>query len=199
MKEIREWLANGQDYALGLALYETHGRSRVVLTALRRGASDFTRQKLRTELEKLVGPTAVPQPAARVANPPKAAPSAQVVVHTPAVDEHVQRQRSGWFAERARLHAQLELVPTDEERRVMAERILELSDLLTASYHPGGPDEAPRPRTNYVGITDKAEIRRLLANLRPQASKLKKKPARALDLQQVQADIKILEKNLLKP
>ncbi|MGI4873380.1 MAG: hypothetical protein ACRYFX_19655 [Janthinobacterium lividum] len=196
MKQIREWLEKGgQDYAQGVALYEAHGKSRVVLTALRRGASDFTRQKLREALAALSpAPPTAPGPV-----PPAVAPKPAAVVPAPP-DESLCLQRSSWYAERHRLHGQLELLPTDEERRVASERIVVVSELLTDSYQtPGAPAEAVAPRPNLSGLTDQGEIRRLLANLRPRASKLKKNPARALDLQQVQAAIILLESKLQKP
>lgn len=213
MKEIREWLETGQDYAQGVALYESHGKSRVVLNALRRGSSDFTRQKLREELQKIASasnvtanvPAAVPAKPVRVVDT-----SAKRVHETPKrvhvapaeppaeVPDQVRAQRNSWYAERHRLHAQLELLPTDEERRVASERIVVLTELLTASYQ--APSAAPvAPRADLSGLSDQGEIRRLLANLRPQVSKLKKNPARALDLQQAQAAIKLLESKLLKP
>lgn len=190
MKEIREWLENGgQPYAQGVALYAAHGSSRVVLSALQYGETEFTRHKLRVELGRLVeGAPAAPAPApaavAPVAGPPAPA------------DETLRYQRSSWYAERHRLHAQLELLPTDEERRAAAERILVLSELLTASYQPAA---APAPRPDLSGLSDQGEIRRLLNNLRPQRTRLKKNPARTLDLQQVEAAIKILETKLLQP
>jgi hypothetical protein len=211
VKEIREWLESGQDYAQGVALYERFGKSRIVLNALRRGASDFTRQKLREELSKLileeVAPPArararvVDTSAKRVDKTPARVhvgpPAAQEAGPAPA-DEAVRAQRSSWYAERHRLHATLELLATDEERRVAGERILVISELLTASYQgAAAPVVAPGP--DLAAVSDQGEIRRLLANLRPQVSKLKKKPARALDLQQAQADIKLLESKLLKP
>ena len=195
MKQIREWLESGQDYAEGLALYESHGSSQVVLTTLRYGATEFNRQKLRQELSKLIQAVTPPVPApvhvVRI--------SAKRVDKTPErvhVDEALYAQRSSWFAERHRLHATLELLATDEERRVASERILEISELLTASYQAAGEAPVVDPRPNLSAVTDEGEIRRLLANLRPQASKLKKNPARALDLQQVRADIEVLEKKL---
>ena len=200
MKQIREWLEKGgQDYAQGLALYEAHGPSAVVLKLLRGGPSDFTRQKLRQVLEKLT--TAEPSPSVRAvdtsAERVRETSKREHVADPPAEDELRQR-RSAWYAERNRLHAQLELVPTDEQRRVMAERILALSDLLTASY-ADSPAAVAAPRPDLASLTDQGEIRRLLANLRAHASKLKKNPARALDLQQARADILLLENKLLKP
>jgi len=190
----------GQSYAQGVALYEAHGKSRVVLTALRRGESEFTRQKLREELQKL----AQAAPARPAANVPARAPVAASPVATsdkPGADvpEQVRLARSSWYAERHRLHATLELLATDEERRAAAERIIVLSTQLTASYQAPDLAPPPAPGPDLAALTDQGEIRRLLANLRPQVSKLKKNPARALDLQQAQAAIKLLENKLLKP
>lgn len=195
VKQIREWLEKGQDYGQGVALYETHGKSRVVLTALRRGASEFTRQKLREELSKLIQVVTPPLPA-RVHVAPAAEPVTKLVKVDKPADEALRLQRSSWYAERHRLHATLELLATDEERRVASERICAISELLTASYQSAGEAPVAAPRPDLGAVTEEGHIRRLLANLRPQASKLKKKPARTLDLQQVQADIALLEKKL---
>jgi hypothetical protein len=202
VREIREWLEKGQDYAQGVALYETHGKSRVVLTALRRGASDFTRQKLREELSKLLqGSTPLAPARVRLVDPPAKRVDKtpeRVLVAPPAVptDEALRLQRSRWYAERHRLHATLELLATDQERRVAGERILLLSEQLTASYQPASEAPVAAPRPELGAVTDEGEIRRLLANLRSQASKLKKNPARTLDLQQARAAIALLEKKL---
>jgi len=114
--------------------------------------------------------------------------------------DDLRRQRSTWFAERDRLHAQLELVATDEQRRVMTMRILALAAQIAASYDEEAgrvvPAPVAAPRPDLAAIADAGEIRRLLANLRPQASKLKHNPARASDLAQVRADILLLETKL---
>lgn len=196
MKEIREWLESGQDYAQGVALYESHGSSQVVLTTLRYGATEFNRQKLRKELANIA--EAVTPPASPVRAPKVAKPSPAEADPAP-IDEALRAQRSSWYAERHRVHATLELLATDEERQVASERILTISEQLTASYQAAGQAPVAAPRSDLSAVTDQGEIRRLLANLRPQASKLKKNPARALDLQQVRADIALLESKLLKP
>jgi hypothetical protein len=171
-----------------------------VLTALRRGASEFTRQKLREELSKLIQVVTLPAPVrVRVVDTSaKRVDKTAERVHVAAApaDEALRLQRSSWYAERHRLHATLELLATDAERRVAGERILVLSELLTASYQPAGEAPVAASRPDLGAVTDQGEIRRLLANLRPQVSKLKKNPARALDLQQAQADIAILERKL---
>jgi hypothetical protein len=208
VKEIREWLEKGQDYAQGLALYESHGSSRVVLTALRRGASEFTRQKLKTELSKLLVQEkvrVVDTSPKRVRETPKPVPielkvvsPAEKVVSSP----EVQEQRRAWFAERNHLHPQLELVATDAERLAMSLRILELGELISQSYAdqpsqtPGQVGQPGQVSGHLASLRDAGEIRRQLANLRPQRSKLKKRPDRTTDLAQVELDIKFLEKKL---
>lgn len=200
VKQIREWLEKGQDYGQGVALYERLGKSRVVLTVLRRGASEFTRQKLREELSKLIQVVTPPVPAwvrrADASAHRVDAPTRVPVAAAAPADEALRLQRSGWYAERHRLHATLELLATDAERRVAGERICAISELLTASYQPAGEAPLALPRLDLGAVSEQSEVRRLLANLRPQASKLKKNPARALDLQQALADIVLLESKL---
>jgi hypothetical protein len=202
VKEIREWLEKGQDYAQGVALYEKHGRSRVILSALRYGSSEFTRKKLKSELQKLVqvSPASVrvvDTSVKRVHETPK-----REHVHVPAaeVPDEVHQQRRAWFAERNHLHPQLELVTTTAERLAMSLRILELGDLISQSYQATDKTDntdTTRTASGHVSqVTDAGEIRRLLANLRPQRTKLKKRPNRATDLAQVEADIKQLEEKL---
>jgi hypothetical protein len=205
VKEIREWLEKGQDYAQGVALYETHGKSRVVLNALRFGATEFTRQKLKAELGKLLVqenvrvvdtlPKRVHEKPKRVPIEPKVDSSLKKVDSSPAVHE----QRRAWFAERNHLHPQLELVATDTERLAMSLRILELADLISQSYKlEAAPVAVHLATPGLATLEHEGEIRRLLANLRPQRTKLKKRSDRALDLAQVELDILILEEKLKK-
>jgi hypothetical protein len=205
VKEIREWLEKGQDYAQGVALYEKHGKSRVVLSALRCGITAFTRQKLKSELEKLAIATpasvrVVDTSAKHVHETPKRVQVLPKVVSSPekvASSPELQAQRRAWFAERNHLHPQLELVATTAERLAMSLRILELGDLISASYASAPEVAVPEVATARLAeVIDAGEIRRLLANLRPQRTKLKKRPDRAADLAQVEADIKQLEEKL---
>jgi hypothetical protein len=203
VKEIREWLKSGQDYAQGVALYERVGKSRVILNALQRGASDFTRQKLRDELSKLilteVAPPArvrvVDTSAKRVDKTPNRVhvgpPAAQEASPAP---EHPERRT--WYATRAYAHAQLELVGTDAERRELATTILAMSEKITASYQAVEAPVDVVPGPDLAALADEGEIRRLLANLRPQRSKLKNRPDRASDLARVVAQITLLETKL---
>jgi hypothetical protein len=200
VRAIREWLESGQDYAQGVALYEKHGRSAVVRKVLAFGETEFTRGKLLQELTKMAGIS--PNDGNLLISAPVRVvdPSPKRVDETPK-REHVDPQRRDWFAERNYLHAQLGLVATDAERRVMALRILELAELISQSYAADkAADKVDKPDTQpghpWDTLTDEGEIRRLLANLRPQRSKLKKRPDRAADLAQVAADIHLLEAKL---
>ena len=198
MKQIREWLESGQDYAEGLALYERHGSSQVVLTTLRYGATEFNWRKLRKELTNIAEVVTPPVPTPQA---PKAGHqlgqrgqvvASQVATSVP-VDEAVREQRRAWFAERNHLHPQLELVATDAERLAMSLRILDLGDLISQSYAGLVVLSAPERLAN---VTDEGEMRRLLANLRPRRTKLKNRPERATDLAQVESEIKFLEEKL---
>jgi len=190
VKQIREWLESGQDYAEGLDLYESHGSSQVVLTTLRYGATEFNRQKLRKELTSIA--EAVTPPVAPVRAPRAPKPSPAVAEPAP-VDEALRARRRAWFAERNYLHPQLELIATDAERLAMSLRILALGDLISQSY--AAPVGLPAP-LRLAHVTDEGEIRRLLANLRPRRSRLKKRPERADDLAQVESEINYLEQKL---
>jgi hypothetical protein len=207
VKEIREWLETGQDYAQGVALYESHGKSRVVLNVLRRGKSDFTRHKLREELQKLLvvvegsgtrvrvvdtSPRRVHEKPIRVPIEPKKVDSSPEKVAS--LVEHPERRT--WYATRAYAHAQLELAPTDAARQELAALILETSENITASYQAVEAPADVVPGPDLVALDDAGEIRRLLANLRPQRSKLKKRPDRAGELARVVAQITLLETKL---
>ena len=191
MEQIQAWLEGEQSYAAGVALYEAHGTSSVVRKLLACGETQFTRGKLAQELAKLV--VAAPAPRVHVVDT-----SAKRVEKT-AEPVQVDPQRREWFAERNYLHAQLELVATDEERRVMALRILELADLLALSYDQAA-GRAPTPpgqaSPELEALDDVGDILRRLLNLRAQRSKLKKRPDRANDLLQVEANIHLLESKL---
>jgi hypothetical protein len=202
VKEIREWLENGQQYAQGIALYETYGKSRVVLKTLRYGDTEFTRSKLKSELLKLAGGESardVPIPAKRVGKQPESVgkkaenvPVEPKKVASPA--EHPQRRT--WYATRAYAHAQLEPVDTDAQRCELAKLILETTAQISASYRAVAAPADVVPGPDLVALDDAGEVRRLLANLRPQRSKLKKRPDRAGELARVVAQITLLELKL---
>ena len=196
-------MEKGQNYAQGVALYETHGKSRVVLNTLRYGETEFTRGKLKSELLKLAGAEsvrAVPILAERVREKPIRVPILQNVASSPQkLDSPVEHpERRTWYATRAYAHAQLELVDTEAARRELAATILATTKKIDASYRAveAPADVAPGP--DLAALDDAGEVRRLLANLRPQRTKLKKNPDRAGDLARVVAQITLLEIKLKK-
>jgi len=205
VKEIREWLEKGQNYAQGVALYETHGKSRVVLKTLRYGETEFTRGKLKSELLKLAGAEsvrAVPISAERVREKPIRVPIPQKVDSSAGkVDSSAEKlaspaehpERRTWYATRAYAHAQLELVGTEAERRELAATILATTKKIDASYRAVEAPADVVPGPDLAALDDVGEVRRLLANLRPQRSKLKNRPERAGDLARVVAQINLLE------
>ena len=197
MKEIREWLEKGQHYAQGVALYETYGKSGVVLKTLRYGETEFTRGKLKTELLKLLGGEsvrAVDTSAERVCEKPIRVPILQKVDSSASPAEHPERRT--WYATRAYAHAQLELAATEADCCALARTILETTKKLDASYRAVAAPADVQPEPDLVALDDVGEVRRRLANLRPQRSKLKKRPDRAAELVRVVAQITLLELKL---
>ena len=108
------------------------------------------------------------------------------------------------YNERSGLHAQFDLVDDEEERRLMAVRVMSLSRQLDANwdtYHyveahgELPPPPAAAPGLDTLPATDLLKRRN---NLRSQVSKLKKQPHRADDLRRVEAELVQVE-TLLNP
>ena len=198
------WLEKGHNYAQGVALYETHGKSRVVLKTLQYGETEFTRGKLKTELLKLLGNESVRavdtlakrvhEKSIRVPIPQKVDSSSKKVDSSASPAEHPQRRT--WYATRAYAHAQLELAASDTDRCELARSILEITEQITVSYRAVAAPADVEPGPDLAALDDAGEIRRLLANLRPQRTKLKKRPDRAGELARVVAQITLLELKL---
>ncbi|OUJ68825.1 hypothetical protein [Hymenobacter crusticola] len=201
--EISTWLASPGDYAAGVALFEKYGTSRVVKRLLAGACTTYTREVLARELSRLLEevpaalPAAAPAPAAPIASVANADPLARL-----------KETRRGNFARRDYLRAQLERMPTDEERRVVALEILDLADSITASYDaeahfqqhgvlPAAP-AAPAPAPELASLTSLGDIHYHLKLLRTQRSKLQDRPDRAEDHAQVVANIALLESKLSK-
>ncbi|WP_210519910.1 hypothetical protein [Hymenobacter terricola] len=197
MKEIREWLeSEGRDYAAGVALFAVHGRSGVLKRLVAGTCTDYTREVLERELGKLVAEENGAKSIIGDKKPTIPAPEPE----KPALaDDELRRQRRALFAQRDYLHASLELLPTEAERLAAALQLLDTVKRLQLSYDvaAGRVVEAlSTPGPDLAALTDAGEIRRLLANLKPQRSKLKKRSDRADDLAAVEADIALLEEKL---
>jgi hypothetical protein len=212
VKEVRKWLESSQrDYAAGVALFEAHGRSAVLKRLLAGGATDYTREVLARELAKLATNLATlatmsdPSPThVHVADiSPK--PVHETPIRVPEAEksadstEDIRRQRRDLFAQRDYLHARLSLLPTEQGRLEAALQLLDTVKRIQLSYDVAAGravDPEPAPGPDLASIDDAGEIRRLLANLKPLRSKLKKRPDRADKLAEVEADIALLEAKL---
>jgi hypothetical protein len=205
VKQIQQWLAGPErDYTAGVALFEAHGRSGVLKRLLAGTCTDYTREVLERELRKLLCDghvISVPEKAPESPAKPDSLCDGHVIsvpVPAPEPDE-LRGQRRKLFADRDYLHARLELVATDEERLAMSLELLATAERIQHSYDmAAGRVVVPEavPTIDLAAITDAGEIRRLLANLKPLRSKLKKRPDRADRLAEVEADIALLELKL---
>ncbi|WP_207431365.1 hypothetical protein [Sabulibacter ruber] len=101
---------------------------------------------------------------------------------------------------RAAYHAQLGISTKQDERKELAFRILDLSDKITPLWdlyeHAKEHEYLPEAKKEEPLTRDKGLLYKSLTNLRAQRSKLKKKPERLLDLQEMERNIKRIEEAL---
>jgi hypothetical protein len=203
--DIRTWLASGQDFAQGVALYDELGTSDVFKRLFSLGASAYSQRVLLRELSALSAepPPVVgqPAPAPEPVPPPtpapadKAAPPASASAEALLAD--LASQLKAVRDERSHLHPQLTAAGLRKTaRQKLAGQIVGLTDreneLKAAQTHVRQHGRLPGP-VPVAQVTDPGEQRRLLDNRRSLRSKLKKDlPARAADLARVQADIDLL-------
>jgi hypothetical protein len=206
--DIRAWLASGQDFAQGVALYALVGTNDVYQRLFALGASAYGQRVLLRELSALVeqppalaAPAPAPEPVLALAPPPatEAAPPASAVVEALLAD--LAGQLKVVRDQRSHLHPQLTAPGLRKTgRQKLAGQIVGLTDkeneLKAATAHVQEHGRLPGP-VPVQEVTDPGELRRLLTNRRALRSKLKKDlPARAADLSRVQADIDLLTQKL---
>ncbi|MGI4760470.1 MAG: hypothetical protein ACRYF0_07175 [Janthinobacterium lividum] len=206
--DIRAWLASGQDFTQGVALYDLVGTSATFKRLFALGATTYSQGVLLRELSALVAaPPAsaapvlaseVPAPAAEAPLPAtEASPPASAA--TDALLADLASQLKAVRDERSHLHPQLTAPGLRKTgRQQLAGRIVALTDqevaLQAAQAHVRAHGRLPGP-VPLADLTDREQLRRLLTNRRAQRSKLKD-PARAADLARVQADIDLLTQKL---
>lgn len=199
--DIRAWLASGQDFAQGVALYALVGTNDVYQRLFALGASVYGQRVLLRELSALVEqppalatPAPAPEPVLAPAPPP-----ASAVVEALLAD--LAGQLKGVRDQRSLVHPQLTAPGVRKTgRQKLASQIVGLTDkeneLKAAQAHVQEHGRLPGP-VPVAEVTDPGELRRLLTNRRALRSKLKKDlPARAADLARVQADIDLLTQKL---
>jgi hypothetical protein len=203
--DIRTWLASGQDFAQGVALYDELGTSDVFKRLFSLGASAYSQGVLLRELKALaVEPPAAVAPPQPEPGPPAPAPAGPAMPPMSAPAEALlaglASQLKAVRDERSHLHPQLTAPGLRKTgRQKLAGQIVGLTDkeneLKAALAHVREHGRLPGP-VPVAEITDPGEQRRLLDNRRSLRSKLKKNPARAADLARVQADIDLLTHKL---
>ncbi len=182
VQEIKRWLASDQDYAAGVALYETHGSSNVRKRMFASGATSFNREKLTQSLQELLS---AEKPKPKTPSTTPAAKVTTVPTPNPNHQEHYEalmKQRQSLLDERTLAHARLNIVPEGEQLLKLSLQILELVpqikklNYIRKSYLVHGclPDELfPKPK---VDESDKASLIQHRNNLRTKRSRLRKHP-----------------------
>jgi len=177
MSAIAIWLRSGQSYPEGCALFEKHGTNEPLKRLLKTGESPFTRSKLVEELTALVSQ---PSSAAAVV-------TRQVDQPLPDAVKQLNEQRAKLFKETARLHAQLPLLATNEERlqhalvikqnfRLINQYWAQLRQFEQTGQLPGAP--VPSEPLSLLP-TDPLEMHERLRNVRTYICKHRNNPKRA--------------------
>jgi hypothetical protein len=206
LPDIDAWLAGDRDFKQGVALYAALGTSTTYQRLFSLGATNYSREVLVRELGGLLA--AVPAPAlAGEASPgpaleaPALAGQGLASPASPgpalaALDDLHQQLRTV-RDERSHLHPQLTARGTGQKRRLgLALRIVELTaqevGLKAKEAHVRQHGRLPGPVAT-ADVTDEAELRRRLLNLRSRRSKLKDKPEK---LAIVEAEISLIQLKL---
>jgi hypothetical protein len=207
--DIRAWLASGQDFAQGVALYALVGTNDVYKRLFALGASAYGQRVLLRELSALVveqppdpvAPAPAPEPVLAPTSPPADEPPLPASAVVEGLLADLAGQLKGVRDQRSHLHPQLTAPGLRKTgRQKLAGQIVGLTDkeneLKAAQAHVQEHGRLPGP-VPVAEVTDRGELQRLLTNRRAWRSKLKKDlPARAADLARVQADIDLLTQKL---
>ena len=216
---VHEWLGSERDYEAGRQLYAALGDNARIQRMLASGPNHYNREVLAWELLKLAR-AGVGAAEASVHETPICVQISQTCtlgVHVATKQDTSSNPEKGTellaelkagqrllYDERAGVHAQLEGAKDEEERRMMAERVMRLSRQLNTNwetYHyVAAHGELPPPPAAVPGL-DQLSPDKLVKkrnNLRSQVSKLKKQPHRAEDLVRVEAELLQVE-TLLNP
>jgi hypothetical protein len=213
LPDVSAWLASDRDFKQGVALYAALGTSTTYQRLFGLGATDYSCQVLVRELSALVPTVALeqaPVPPAPAAAPLEPAPAPEpLAAASPGLEaiaaasarRHVQQQLLDELAhqlkavrdERSHIHAQLTAPNLGKKARLKhALRIVELTKqegkLKALAAHVQQHGRLPGPVATG-DVTDEAELRRRLLNLRSRRSKLKDKPEK---LAAIEAEITLI-------
>jgi hypothetical protein len=206
LPDVSAWLASDRDFKQGVALYAALGTSTTYQRLFSLGATDYSCSVLVRELSALVAmpvPEAALAPVVGPAPPPAAAP-VPVVAPAPELLADVEGQLADLHAqlravrdERSHIHPQLTAKNVGKKARLgTALRIVELTGqevkLKALEAHVRQHGRLPGPVAT-ADVSDEAELRRRLLNLRSRRSKAKGQPEK---LAALEAEITLIQSKL---
>lgn len=211
--EIEQYISGNLSFAEGVKIFNKVSTNYALKQVFALGDDEYSREKLRSEFQKMLSAyklaNTVIEAAVEVATSFEASPSIFLShtvskkkgsINVSKLPVHLQVEYyklSPIIREMASLHAKLPLYQKDEERFVAAKRIIELSKARRKIFNrldyfeENGTDHPfyikPKAAVKEIAQvkTSYAEAQYQLNLLRAQRSKLKKKPDRYLDLQEV--------------
>jgi hypothetical protein len=202
LPDIDAWLAGDRDFKQGVALYAALGTSTTYQRLFSLGATDYSRPVLVRELSALVAavePAPTPVALAPVTAPlePAPAPAVPAAEPSPQLLDDLHQQLRAVRDERSHLHPQLTAKNLGKKARLdIALRIVKLTaqevGLKAKEAHVRQHGRLPGPMAT-VDVTDEAELRRRLLNLRSRRSKLKDQPEK---LVAIEAEISLIQSKL---
>ena len=204
LPDVSAWLASDRDFKQGVALYAALGTSATYQRLFGLGANEYSCQVLVRELSALVAPVLEVAPAPVVVPAPPAAAPVPVVAPAPELRADVERlladlhqQLRAVRDERSHIHPQLTAPNLGRKARLKhALRIVELTGqevkLKALEAHVRQHGRLPGPVAT-AEVSDEAELRRRLLNLRSRRSKAKGQPEK---LVAIEAEITLIQSKL---
>lgn len=196
---FRAWLNSSQDFSSGLALLTAHPDARPAVLGLlqRAGTGTFTAAKLVEEITRLADDAGdVPL----VAMPPAAAPAPLALGDVPPEVQELVRERVQCKKEADRLHSQLLLYATDEERYQAALEIKRLyqrnDEIWSILQYREKYGHLPPVVEHVTSAADPAAQRKRLTTLRANISRDRNKPHKAEKVAAWRAEVADLERML---
>lgn len=205
LPDVSAWLTSDRDFKQGVALYAALGTSSTYQRLFGLGANDYSHQVLVRELSALVAPVpeaapapvVVPVPPPAAAPVPVAAPAPELRADVAGLLADLRDQLRAVRDERSHLHAQLTAKNLGKKARLThALRIVALTGqevkLKAQEAHVRQHGRLPGPVAT-ADVTEEAELRRRLLNLRSRRSKAKGQPEK---LAALEAEITLIQSKL---
>lgn len=201
------WLNDGQPFAEGVAFYKKFGNSNTLKKLFATGESAFAKEKLCAELAKIKVKTPISAKTQTTDDAPVVSYKKQKIDRA-ALPPHLQKEFDKLhelIGTMAHKHAQLEMVPTNADRYVLAKEINEAADKRQNIFNridhwlEKGTDLVPTAEKKKVQEAKKLrelELLNELRLLRSQRSRLKKNPKRVKDYNDVCEEIDVKTKEL---